>query len=84
MMGLELRVVIFQDGDMFIAQALELDVAAQGRTVEQARERRRVALVSEIECAFEDRRNPMDIGPAPQKFHDMFDQKVVARGSMAA
>lgn len=29
MMGLELRVVIFQDGDMFIAQALELDVAAQ-------------------------------------------------------
>lgn len=79
-----IRMVIFPDGDMFVAQALEVDVAAQGRTADEAHSRLALAMNVEQRDADEAGRDLFDIGPAPASFHAMYEDQNVRRETMAA
>lgn len=74
-----IRVVVFEDGDHFIAQALEVDVAAQGRTADEASRRLEAALAAENRDAQSVGRTIFDIGPAPDAIRVLYEDKVVSR-----
>jgi hypothetical protein len=76
--------VIFPDGDMFVAQALEVDIAAQGRSTDEACRRLRLAVNAEQVEADQAGRDMFDIGPAPASFHALYDDQNVHRDTMAA
>jgi len=78
------RVVVFRDGDLFVAQGLELDLAAQGKTQEEALERLRVVFRAEAREAAEQGRDLSHIGPAPAPFRALFENQVVSREELAA
>lgn len=61
-----LSVVVFKDSGCYIAQAIEVDIAAQGRTPEEALNRLGVAVNVERREAEEAGRDMFDIGPAPE------------------
>lgn len=75
----EIRVVTFQEGDLFVAQALEVDVCAQGKTPDEALLRLKAALRCEEKLAEEEGRSLSDIGPAPQPFHVLYRNNNVTR-----
>ncbi|WP_370325814.1 type II toxin-antitoxin system HicB family antitoxin [Euzebya sp.] len=54
-----LTAAISQEGDLFVAQCLEVDVASQGATHDEAR----ANLIEALELFFED--GDLVIGPAP-------------------
>ena len=56
---MRLTAAITKDGDWFVAQCLEVDVASQGRSVEEAR----VNLAEALALYFEDQ--DVQIGDAP-------------------
>lgn len=74
-----IRVVVFKDGDHYVAQALEVDVAAQGFTPEEASRRRGVALDAEARDAQAEGRDLFDIGPAPETMRILYENQVVRR-----
>lgn len=76
--------VIFPDGDMFVAQALEVDVAAQGRTTDEAHRRLVLAMSAEQADADREGRDLFDIGPAPASIQALYDDRSVLRDTMAA
>lgn len=79
------RVVGIKDGDVFVAQALEIDVSAQGRTFDEALERLKTALVAEENEAAACGRDVHDvIGPAPKSFHDLYEDDPKYREKLVA
>lgn len=79
-----IRTVIFPDGDRFVAQALEIDIAAQGSSTDEAYRRLMLAVNAEQQDADHEGRDLFDIGPAPASFHALFDDQNVRRETMAA
>ena len=75
----EIRVVLFRDGDFFIAQGLEVDISAQGKTAEEAYERFGVVFDAELREARDTGRSIFDIGPAPLPFRALYEQNDVSR-----
>lgn len=68
------RVVIFREGDTFIAQGLEVDICAQGASPEAANERFGITLNAEAAEAEEQGIDLFDmIKPAPSVFHTLYD-----------
>lgn len=76
---LTIRVVTFKEGDLFVAQALEVDVSAQGRTLEEANRRLMVLVRAEEAEAKANGRSLLDIGPAPHPFHVLYANNGVVR-----
>lgn len=74
-----IRVVTFKEGDFFVAQALEVDVCAQGRTMDEANRRLILTLKAEESDAEAEGRTLWDIGPAPRPFHVLFQDHEVGR-----
>ena len=75
-----IRVVVFKDGAKFVAQALEVDVAAQGETPEEASRRLDIALEAEARDAKAAGRELFDvIGPAPETMRVLYENQVVGR-----
>lgn len=79
------RVVGTKDGDIFVAQALEVDVCAQGSSFEEALDRLRIALhAEEMEARSAGKSLNEVVDPAPKMFHDLYNdhpryhQKLVA------
>lgn len=71
-----LRVAVFAEGDTWLAQALELDVCAQGASPDEVKERIVDTLDCELSLASEAGENPFEtIGPAPQQFFAMWEQR---------
>ena len=71
-----LRVVVFAEGEAWIAQALELDVCAQGANPDEARERFLDTLDCELSMALDAGEDPTEsIGAAPKQFFSMWDQR---------
>jgi hypothetical protein len=71
-----LRVVIFQEGDIWIAQGLEHDICAQGSDLDALRGRFVATLQAEIDHAREQgKRSLKDIGPAPEHFFQMWEER---------
>ena len=76
---LPLRAVVFcehyGDHSAFVVIGLEYDIAAQGRTREEAIERFEATLIAEEEvCKEVGKTWPQDIPASPQWFHDMWDR----------
>lgn len=78
-----LRVVVLRDGDLFIAQCLEIDIAAQGASEQQALQRLTAVLRAESSAAAEEGRDLRDIGPAPAAFHAIYGSNVVNRRELS-
>jgi hypothetical protein len=74
-----IRVIVFKDGDLYIAQALEVDIAAQGPSPEEASRRLGVALDAEAREAEKAGRDWFEIGPAPEAMRVLYENRVVSR-----
>lgn len=76
----KIRVILFQEGDLFIAQGLELDICVQGQTPEEANRRFGVALRAEMREAALAGISLFDaIEPAPAFFHSLYESGDVGR-----
>lgn len=64
-MTAKVHAAVFRSGDHYIAQCLELDIAAQGRTEREALDRVRLAFLAEIGAARERNGSVFEIGPPP-------------------
>ena len=69
-----IRILVFKDGDIYVAQCLEVDIAACADSVNRLRENivgtidaYRQETIERHGVAFQ------GIEPAPQEFHDMWD-----------
>ncbi|WP_375568786.1 hypothetical protein ABWH92_12380 [Ahrensia marina] len=71
-MDKDIRVVIVQDGDLYFAQCLEVNIAAQGTTRDEAMERLRIAFNAE---ARERGETIFDLGPAPEEYVRMYESE---------
>jgi predicted RNase H-like HicB family nuclease len=83
-MSEQIRVVVLQDEDVFIAQCLEVDISAQGKSADEAIRRLKVAFTAEVREAKDSGRTVFDLGPAPSSFATMYDANVVERTALVA
>ena len=70
-----IRILVFKDGDMYVAQCLEYDIAACASTMKELRN----DILGTIECyrqeSVDRSGNPFQgIDPAPQDLHKMWDE----------
>jgi len=73
-----IRVITFRASDLYIAQGLEVDICAQGKSPDEANRRFSIALNAEARDALEAGRDLFDvIEPAPAVFFSMFDNNEV-------
>lgn len=88
MATINIRVVVFQEGDAWVAQALEYDIGAQATDLQALERRFAMTLRAELEESLKRGRTPFGgIDPAPEYFHKMWDgdsptPKFKASGSM--
>lgn len=69
------RVILFPEADVWIAQCIEFDIAAQGRNREECAQRFVRQLEAEIELSVEKSGAPLaGIPPAPLFYVDMFER----------
>jgi len=69
----KLSVIILQEEGWFVAQCLEYDIAAQGRTVKDVLYEFQRTLVGHIILCHQDGTKLEDIPPAPPKFWQWFE-----------
>lgn len=70
---IKISAVIFPEGDRFIAQGLEYDICAFGRTVTEAQNRFLRSVISNAMVSMELAKECLEGAPAaPQKYWDMF------------
>ena len=71
-----IRVVLFWDGDAVVAQALEHDICAQGKDLDEAQSNFMLALDLDRRMGMKLTGKPFgDIGPAPRHFFDMWEKR---------
>ena len=71
----EFRVVVFKEGDTFIAQCLEYDICAQAGDVKTLRHRMDATIEAERDFARSNGKTLIEsIDPAPKHFFDMWDK----------
>ncbi len=69
-----LRVVVFRDGEHWVAQCLEYDIGAQAADIETLQSRFRVVLLAELSASLEANGKPFaGIDPAPEFFHNLWE-----------
>ncbi|MDQ0507438.1 hypothetical protein [Xanthobacter agilis] len=78
-MSSTIRVIVFKEGDLFVAQALEVDIAAQGRTADDAILKLSALVRLEDHEAKEAGGSVFDIGPAPATVQAFYDDLEVRR-----
>lgn len=66
----QLRIVMYEEDGFFIAQCLEYDICAQAEDRDELVERMECLLECELE---EMRKSGQPIDPAPERFHNMWD-----------
>jgi hypothetical protein len=74
-----LRVIVYRDGDHYVAQGLEIDIATQGKDIPSLLAR--FDLTIEAECAMSRERGGepfVGIGAAPNFFHGLWEKRSVA------
>jgi hypothetical protein len=72
----DLRVIVFHDNGMWVAQALEHDIGAQANDFDTLMSRFEVALKAEIKESIERHGKPLaGIDPAPERFQRMWDRR---------
>jgi hypothetical protein len=74
-----LRVVVYREGDVYVAQCIEYDIATQAHDIDSLLER--LDLTLDAECAMSKDRTgkPFDgIPPAPNYFHGLWAKRSVS------
>ncbi len=74
-----LHILLFEEGDTWAAQCLEHDIAAQGRTMEEAAECLAFTIVAELEMRDGDL---SEIQPPPQELRDLYQAGAEVPGSV--
>lgn len=75
----DLRVIVYRDGDLYIAQGLEVDIATQAKDIPSLLVR--LDLTIEAECAMSKERGGAPfagIGAAPNYFHGLWKTRSVS------
>lgn len=71
-----LRVVIFKDGDLWIAQALEHDICARATDLKKLKARFGTVVHLEREHSKRNNKDPFaGIDPAPKHFFDLWEER---------
>jgi len=73
-----IRVIVFQEGGLWVAQCLEHDIGAQAADVDTLISRLEVALKAELKESMRHGKPLAGIDPAPERFHRMWDRCVMA------
>jgi len=69
------RAVIFEEGDIWIAQCIDLDINAQGKTVKAAADNLALTIRADLQHCDENGLNPAEIiGPAPDHYRNLWDE----------
>ena len=69
-----MRVILFQEEGMWVAQCLEYDIAAHGETVIDAKEAYARVFAAQVIMAFQLDEEPLaNIDKAPQQYWDMLE-----------
>jgi hypothetical protein len=74
-----LRVIVYRDGELYMAQGLEVDIATQAKDIPSLLAR--FDLTIDAECAMSKERGGepfAGIGPAPNYFHGLWDKRSVS------
>ncbi len=73
-----LRVIVYPEGELFIAQCLEMDIATQARDIPTLLERLDLTIDAECSMSREMNEEPWNrIAPAPNYFHDLWEKRSV-------
>jgi hypothetical protein len=71
-----IRVIVFQDSGMWVAQCLEYDIGAQAEDIDTLNTRLEVVLRAEFEASMKKHGKPFaGIDPAPQRFQLMWEHR---------
>jgi hypothetical protein len=68
-----LHIVLLQEGEFWVAQALEYDIAAQGKDIKGAQRAFLRTLSAQVQLDIDNGRTPLEgIGPAPEWYFQAF------------
>ncbi len=71
-----LRVIVFQDGGLWVAQCLEHDIGAQAHDIDTLNDRLRTVVLSEFKESMARNGSPFSgIDPAPERFQLMWERR---------
>jgi hypothetical protein len=71
-----IRVIVFKEGDLWVAQCLEYDICAQADDLDMLSTRLLVTIKAELKESLEHNRAPfVGIDQAPKRFHMMWDRR---------
>jgi hypothetical protein len=71
-----IRVIVFKDGDLWVAQCLEYDIGAQAPDIDTLNTRLQVVLNAELKESLERHKTPFaGIPEAPKRFHVMWEHR---------
>ncbi len=77
----DIRAVIFQEGDLWVAQCLDYDIGAQAHDLETVRHRLGVAVEIERRTSMEVYGTEFDgIDRAPARFFEMWEKRSLSSG----
>lgn len=72
--SLEIRTVVYRDGDMWAAQCLEFDIGACAPDLKTLRSRFEATLLAELTATAGEGKQPFEgIDPAPTEFVEMWE-----------
>ncbi len=71
----DIRAVVFKEGDLYVAQCLEYDIATQAPDLDTLLDRLDLTLEAECAITMERTGKPFDgIAPAPVLFHQLWEK----------
>lgn len=71
----QIRIVVFKEGDVWVAQCLEYDICTQAPTTKSLRRRINATIDAERDYSLKHKREPFaGIGKAPKHFFDMWEK----------
>jgi hypothetical protein len=74
----EIRAIVFKEGDMYVGQCLEYDIAAQAPDLEALLDRLELTVEAEFATCAETGTTPHDcISPAPVYYHSLWEKRSV-------
>ena len=77
-----IRVIVFQDSGLWVAQCLEYDIGAQAPDLDTLHDRLNVTLKAELmESLSRHGKAFAGIDPAPERFHRMWERRARSVGS---
>jgi hypothetical protein len=74
-----LRAIIFREGDVYVAQCLEYDIATQAPDIDSVIDRLELTIEAEFaHCGHNGTEPHKAITPAPNYYHDLWESRTVA------